>query len=152
MTGGVLSSPGSGDVRSIATFLIVLVPGVLLLAMTNGSGLADFARRHDGADAGRPVADIAPRDVAPSWDRLREYPFARRDDFTAGMRRLVHQLAERHSGAAGKTPSATFRESLGRMQAELESLRLASDRTWGNAKQEVGEAWRQLEQAATAPN
>ena len=148
MTDRALNSAASADVRSVGSLLAVLTPMIVLLAIGDWAGLTHDALRYPGADAIHPLADASGQAQALTWEQLKGCPLDRRDDFTAGVRRLVLQLEDRRAAVGGRTPSAAFQESLGRMRAELESLRLASNRTWESAKLEVGEAWRRLQQAA----
>ena len=153
MTGEWLSSPASLKVRSIGTFLLMLAPAAILLGVGRWSALEGNVRFRDHAGGAREWirtesngAGRLGAGTSLTWEDLKDYPFARRADFVAAMRQLLIRLRQ-HFPASGASPrTEAVHEAQGRMQAELDSLNLATNRNWETAKQEVGEAWRHLRQ------
>lgn len=144
-----LNSPVSVEVRSISTFLLILAPAVGLLVYSNWSLHGSSGKRRDHAAAApigdRPFPGSPATTRVRSWADLRAFPFSQRADFVAGMHHLLIQFGQRHAASGDSPQAATLREAQGRIRMELDSLELATSSTWESAKQEVGEAWRNLQ-------
>jgi len=144
MTENALHSCASTEIRSVSRLLCLLVPASFLLAV--GTWFGQLPRPGFNHDPGGGRAPLRPRAIAAAseWSSLTGLSFAHRAEFQAGMRGLLAQLEQRHPAPAGDPRTAALGEAQRRMEAELESLRLATRATWESAKQEVGAAWLHL--------
>ncbi len=145
MTGSVLHSCASTDIRSVSRLLLLLVPASFLLAVGTWFGQLPHPDFNRGVVRDSP--GTAATAAGSDWERFKGLPFAQRAAFQAGMQGLLAQLEQRHPAPAGNPRTAALHEAQRRMEVELDSLRLATAASWDSAKQEIGVAWLHLREA-----
>ena len=110
--------------------------------------------------AGKEVAVEGKVAAVDSWNRIKDYPYEKRDEFADGLDRLAAkrdvEIRDLNAKAAGLPEAAAherdravkeFTDAQSYLKSQLNDLRTGTPDTWNDAKGKVVRAWQHVQAA-----